>query len=89
MVYMQMKQSTVARRQGISQRIYLNNILMMLIISPYRLGVITGLWQTAYNNVASDVQSEGDGLKYPYKDEEHAEKKYFIEPFSFFFFCSH
>lgn len=38
---------------------------MMLIISPYRLRVITGLWETASNNVASDAQSEGDGLKYP------------------------
>lgn len=57
----------------------------MLIISPYSLRVITGLWETASNNVASDEQSEGDGLKYPYKDKEHAEKKYFIEPF--FFFC--
>ena len=64
--------------------IYLNNILMMLIISPYSLRVITGLWETASNNVASDVQSEGDGLKYPYKDEEHAEKSTSLNRFFFF-----
>lgn len=65
--------------------VYLNNILMMLIIS-YRLRVITGLWETAYNNVASD-ESAGDGLKYPYKDEEHAEKITSLN--RFFVFCSH
>lgn len=58
----------------ISPVIYINNILMMLIISPYRLKRDNRIMSNSLNNVASDVQSEGDKSKYPYKDEEHTEK---------------
>lgn len=62
---------------------YLNDILMMLIISPVRLKVITWLWETAANNVASDVQSEWDSFKYSYKDNEHTEKSTSLNRFFF------
>lgn len=58
----------------ISPVIYINNILMMLIISPYRLKRDNRIMSNSLNDVASDVQSEGDKSKYPYKDEEHTEK---------------
>lgn len=61
---------------------YLNNILMLLI-SPVRLRVITWLWGTATNNVASDVQSEWERFKYSYKDNEHTEKSTSLNRFFF------
>lgn len=78
----------------ISPVIYINNILMMLIISPYRLKRDNRIMSNSLNNVASDVQSEGDKSKYPYKDEEHTEKSTSLNRVVFFCcfcftFCSH
>lgn len=72
----------------ISPVIYINNILMMLLISPYRLKSDNRIMSNSLNNVASDVQSEGDKSKYPYKDEEHTEKSTSLNRVVFFVFVS-